>query len=217
MDCQLDAPTGTLPKNQIIHDVGDADVEPGDGTDAGAGTRPIGYISYPNNVLAYDMNRPAGTACYHKPRGSWTSKEMYAIDSHGDKIAPGITDQDVYAKFEVTEPLLLSLFIFGSVHGEQGFYWIQAMNFQMVMNGGNANRAWRSGTRRVMDIRKTATVVAHENSQLLFQFITPHASDTLDPSNVVPYYEMPVYKTTGFQDLPGRSSRGQTLDDGSFS
>ena len=170
-----------------------------------------------NKVLAYDMNRPAGTACYHKPRGSWTSKEMYAIDSHGDKIAPGITDQDVYAKFEVTEPLLLSPFIFGSVHGEQGFYWIQAMNFQMVMNGGNANRAWRSGTRRVMDIRKTATVVAHENSQLLFQFITPHASDTLDPSNVVPYYEMPVYKTTGFQDLPGRSSRGQAVDDGSFS
>ena len=95
MDCQLDAPTGTLPKNQIIHDVGDADVEPGDGTDAGAGTRPIGYISYPNNVLAYDMNRPAGTAYYHKPRGSWRIKEMFAIDSHGHQIIPGITDKDV--------------------------------------------------------------------------------------------------------------------------
>ena len=63
---------------------------------------------------------------------------------------------------------------------------------------------------------KTVSVVSYEDSQLLFQFITPHASDMLDPRNVVPYYEVPVYKTTGFQDLPGRSNRGQALDDGSF-
>ena len=38
----------------------------------------------------------------------------------------------------------------------------------------------------------------------------------LDPRNVVPYYEIPVHKTTGFQYLPGRVQRGQALDDGSF-
>ena len=38
----------------------------------------------------------------------------------------------------------------------------------------------------------------------------------LDPRNVVPYYEIPVYKTTGFQYLPGRVQRGQYLEDGGF-
>jgi hypothetical protein len=37
----------------------------------------------------------------------------------------------------------------------------------------------------------------------------------LDPRNVVPYYEIPVYKTTGFQDLPGRNY-GKVNPDGSF-
>jgi len=87
----------------------------------------------------------------------------------------------------------------------------------MVMNGGSANRAWRSAADAYgMDIRKTAAVVSYEDSQLIFQFITPHASDMLDPRNVVPYYEIPVYKTTGFQHLPGRTNIGKVLPDGSF-
>ena len=65
-------------------------------------------------------------------------------------------------------------------------------------------------------IPKTATVVSYADSQLLFQFITPHASDLLDPRNVAPYYEIPVYKTTGLQDLPGRQFRRQSLDDGNL-
>ena len=87
----------------------------------------------------------------------------------------------------------------------------------MAMHGGSANRAWRSAADvDAMDIRKTATVVSYEDSQLIFQFITPHASDMLGPRNVVPYYEIPVYKTTGFQDLPGRTNNGQVNADGSF-
>ncbi|MFM7985258.1 MAG: hypothetical protein ACKPKO_38660, partial [Candidatus Fonsibacter sp.] len=75
----------------------------------------------------------------------------------------------------------------------------------MVMNG-NANRAWRTA-RKITNVRKTATVVSYEDSQLIFQFLTPHSSDMLDPRNVVPYYELPIYKTTGFQDLPCRPLR----------
>ena len=45
--------------------------------------------------------------------------------------------------FEVTEPLLLLPFVFGSGMGKQGFYGIQTMNFQMNM-ASTANRAWRS-------------------------------------------------------------------------
>ena len=67
------------------------------------------------------MNRPAGTAYYHKSRGSWLIKQIYAINAGGVKVVPRIDDRDVYVKFEVTEPLLLSPFIFGSGHGKQGF------------------------------------------------------------------------------------------------
>jgi len=105
------------------------------------GARPTSYTSYPNNVLAYDMNRPAGTSYYHKPRGSWKLLSIFALTGSTER-SPLITDTDVYVRFEVTEPLLLSPFVFGSGYGKQGFYGIQAMNFQMVLTG-NANRAWR--------------------------------------------------------------------------
>ncbi|MFM7979877.1 MAG: phage major capsid domain-containing protein, partial [Candidatus Fonsibacter sp.] len=118
----------------------------------------------------------------------------------------------IYVTFEMTEPLLVSYFIFGSIYGKQGFYGIQAMNFQMVMNG-NANRAWRSA-RYLTYIRKTATVVSYEDSQLIFHFLTPHSSDMLDPRNIVPYYELPVYKTTGFENLPSRQNWGHSTNDG---
>ena len=35
-----------------------------------AGTRAAAFVSYPNNSLAYDINRPAGSTWHHKPRGS---------------------------------------------------------------------------------------------------------------------------------------------------
>ena len=82
----------------------------------------------------------------------------------------------------------------------------------MVLTG-NANRAWRcaafSGT-------KTASVHSFTNSQLLLQFLTPHASDMLDPRNVVPYYEIPIFKTSGNDDLPSRLNMGQPNNAGEF-
>ncbi|MFM7990365.1 MAG: hypothetical protein ACKPKO_64720 [Candidatus Fonsibacter sp.] len=86
---------------------------------------------------------------------------------------------------------MLSPFIFGSGYGKQD-YGIQSMTFAMVMHGGSANRAWRSATAYYnIVLRNTATVVAFEDSQLVFQCITPHASDMLDPRNVVPMRKVP--------------------------
>ncbi|MFM7986532.1 MAG: phage major capsid domain-containing protein [Candidatus Fonsibacter sp.] len=90
-------------------------------------------LYFANNLLAYDMNRSAGTAYYHKPRGSWLIKEFYAIKKNtGNNIVPRITDTDVYVKFEVTEPLLLSPFIFGSGYEKQGFYGIQSVTLHFT-------------------------------------------------------------------------------------
>jgi hypothetical protein len=70
------------------------------------------YISYPDNVLSYDMNRPAGSSYYHKPRGSMVVNRIYggSVDAPRDVH---IDDNTVYVEFTVTEPLLLSPFTFG--------------------------------------------------------------------------------------------------------
>ena len=180
-DCQIDATSAV--SRPLVYFSGNVEAEPATGTFAG--TRAVSYTSYPINVLAYDMNRPAGTAYYHKPRGSWKIQKIYALDGNTER-SPLITDTDVYVRFEVTEPLLLSPFAFGSGYGKQGFYGIQAMNFQIVLTR-NGNRAWRCA--KFGNAEKTVSVVSFANSQLLLQFLTPHTSDMLDPRNVVPYYE----------------------------
>ena len=130
---------------------------------------------------------------------------------------PWITDEVVWATFEVTEPLLLSPFVFGSGHGKQGFYGIQTMNFQMNM-AANANRAWRCAIPgwEAGNYRKNAYVASFTDSQLLFQFVSPHSSDMLEPRNVVPYYEFPIYRTGNQPHLPARARYGQMPANGEF-
>jgi hypothetical protein len=120
----------------------------------------------------------------------------------GAERVPTIDDTEVYVQFEVTEPLLLSPFIFGSGEGKQGFYGIQTMKFQMNMLS-NAQRAWRC-VRFGADFTRNVVVDRFDDSTLQFQFLTPHASEMLDARNVVPYYEFPVYRTTNFPEIVGR-------------
>jgi hypothetical protein len=155
------------------------------------------------------MNRLAGSSYHHKPRGSWKIKKI--ANSAG--APPAIGDQDVFVTFEVTEPLLLSPFIFGHLQGKQGFYGIQTMQFQFNI-APNANRAWRSAS--LAADNKTASVVSFTNSQLLFQFMTPHPSDRLEPRNVVPFYEMPLMRTVNNPDLPAIPRNGQIDTTGTF-
>jgi hypothetical protein len=86
------------------------------------------------------------------------------------------------------------------------------MNFNFNMNS-KANRAWRSA---VFDGTKNVEVESFSDSQLIFQFLTPHASDMLDPTNVVPFYELPVYRTSGNLALPARPNHGQANAAGVF-
>jgi hypothetical protein len=128
------------------------------------GTRPYKYLSDNNDVLGFDKNKVAGTSYYHKGRGSWKIKELYAINA-GTKRKPFVTDTDVYVVFEVTEPLLMSPFVFGSGYGKQGFYGIQTMNFQMNILP-TANRAWRSAAwyNGGNPVKKSASIVSFADS-----------------------------------------------------
>ena len=64
--------------------------------------------------LAVDINRPSATAYYHKPRGAWKLEALYAVDASANaQRVPRVADTVVYARFNVTEPLLLSPFVLG--------------------------------------------------------------------------------------------------------
>ena len=168
------------------------------------GTASQSFMSFPSNVLGYDSNRMAGSSKTHRPRGSYRIMGMWAVDGGGARRVPTVGDNVVFVQFRVTEPILMSPFTFGTPAGKQGFYGIQALNFQMNMIG-NANRAWRCACHGA-NYSKSATVVAVEESLLRFQFITPHASQLLDSRNVVPYYELPTYRTINLQAFPGRGN-----------
>ena len=121
--------------------------------------------------------------------------------------------------FKVTEPLLISPFVFGAPEGKQGFYGIQTMNFQMNI-APTANRAWRCANtvanKLVAPLIKTATVDSFTDSQLIFTFLTPHASDLLEPRNVVPFYELPIYRTSNLVDLTAANTEIDYANGGIF-
>lgn len=118
--------------------------------------------------------------------------------------------QDIYVQFTSTEPLLISPFIFADPKSNnQAFYGIQNMN--MVFNIGDASRVWRSANytnaQTASPLGSTfitaVTVQSFANTQLLFNFLTPHPSDLMPARNSVPYYELPRFLTTGFAGIPG--------------
>jgi hypothetical protein len=112
--------------------------------------------------------------------------------------------QQIYVQFQVTEPLLLSPFIFADPKSNnQGFYGVQNMNF--VFNIGDASRVWRTanytaaatasplGTTSIT----AASVLSFASSRLIFNFLTPHPSDLMPARNAVPFYELPRFITSG--------------------
>ena len=126
-------------------------------------------------------------------------------------LASGNT-QYIYVKFQVTEPLLISPFIFAQpMSNNQGFYGVQNMNF--VFNMGDASRVWRSSNNTAAagsspfgsTFITAASVVAFQNTKLIFNFLTPHSSDIFPARNAVPFYEMPRFITSPGVQLPAFS------------
>ena len=67
------------------------------------GTGTQAFISYPNNVLAYDSNRLAGTSKQHRPRGSYNIMEMWVNDggAPGGRRLPRVGDDVVFVRFKL--------------------------------------------------------------------------------------------------------------------
>jgi hypothetical protein len=102
-------------------------------------------------------------------------------DSTGNvRATAGAPNVVVYLQFTVTEPLLISPFIWANPqHNNQGIYGVQNLNFQFNLTG-NPNRAFRSanittGAGNRQNITST-TLYSISDNQLLFTFITPPPS-----------------------------------------
>jgi len=152
------------------------------------------------------------------PRGAFVVDAIGSgLDANGVPtgvvpVSTGVA-QTVYVRFTVAEPLLISPFIFAHPQSNnQGFYGIQNMNF--VFNIGDASRVWRSANTWIT----SASVASFTNSQLIFNFLTPHPSDLMPSRNVVGYYELPRFITSSQNAIAGNqvASQATTLSTSSI-
>jgi hypothetical protein len=165
------------------------------------GTSPVQFDTYQNyqDGIGSNNNSLGGWSLTAdndlSPRGSWV---LNSISASATALVPVLqTTTDVYISFSVSEPLLLSPFIYGNPKSNnQGFYGIQNMNFVFTMNSGS--RVWRSSN----NWGQSVSVVNFTNSRLVFNFLTPHPSDLMESRNVVPFYELPRYITGNLPSFP---------------
>lgn len=133
------------------------------------------------------------------PRGSWVLDSISSLPNAVAPVpAPNGTSRTIYFNFTVTEPLLVSPFIYADPKSNnQGFYGVQSMTVQC--NIGDASRVLRFAQGS-----NIASVAVNQviDPTLLFNFLTPHPSDLLPARNVVPYYELPRYISSGFASIP---------------
>lgn len=187
------------------------------------GYTPVAYDTYANYADGVGSNNNAlggwNTSSDNdlNPRGSWLL-ESWGNDAYGNPFYvsssptvpaviapnPAISAGSAYVKFRVSEPLLLSPFIFCHPRSNnQAFYGIQNMNF--VFNIGDGNRCWRTANPWITGCQP----YSFSNSQLMFNFLTTHPEDLLPARNCVPFYEMPRYLTTS---LPPFGAFGSATD-----
>jgi hypothetical protein len=172
---------------------------------------------FSNTAGITTLNNPAagfnGTSMDNDlmPRGAFPLDSISCVlvsntATASNNYLPAGTARIVTVRITVTEPVLISPFTFAGDDG-CGFYGIQ--NLSAIINlDQTANTAIRFGTGTGLiagrfgtgpnnaivlpTVRFTGAYVP----QLLFQLLTPHASDLLPARNVVPYYELPRYITT---------------------
>ena len=118
----------------------------------------------------------------------------YGKNPHRGCFSPLSISGTVFT-FDLTEPLLISPFIFGNLKANgQGFYGIQNMNF--VLNKSTLTKRVARGA------PSSISAVTTANSRLLFNFLTPHPSDLMPARNIVPFYELPRYITANQKAFP---------------
>lgn len=163
-----------------------------------------------------------------QPRGSWYVSQVDVGAGNAAIASPA--DNGVVRTVTITvtteEYLQISPFIFNKTYHDAGFLGIQTLNFQFQI--GTLQRLFRhSGLANNGAVMNAASPVSvsqlnFSNSELVFQFLSLHPSDVLPSRNVVPYYDLPLYKTsqaltTALVPMTGTNNATATIQTSTFS
>lgn len=163
------------------------------------GMTPTAFDTYQKYADAVNAN--------NNPNGSYNNtcdndlmpRGAFPVSITGNTIGDGVSTKTVLITYTVREPLLLSPFLYCDPEKEnQGFYGIQNLNF--IFNIGNKNNILRGVDNSVAGCTFSLVNVANSDFYMYMNFLTAPNSVLLPPRNVVPYYELPRYKTT-IQDI----------------
>lgn len=118
----------------------------------------------------------------------------------------------IFFRFNTTEKLVLSPFIFAAAHEwETGLFGIN--NIQIVMNmKAQVSRVLRSTTQggrtiSAVGFNTTSNKGVFENATLNVQFLTPSLDIPLPPKSIVSYMEFPRYVNTNYDVINANSSQ----------
>ena len=155
------------------------------------------YQTYPVTTLGV-LNAPNSSYQYKSQDNDLEPRGAFICDSI---VAPGNanyyptgTARSLTVTITTTEPVMVSPWTFAGDEG-QGMYGIQNLNAIYNLDQ-TANLAIRFGNAAArFPALPAVSLVQISSSTILFQFVTPHASDLMPSRNVLPYYELPRYLT----------------------
>ena len=128
-------------------------------------------------------------------RGCFVVDEIYGLNGavhQAQTPSQAGVAQTVYVRFTSAEPILVSPFLFTNPEtNAQGIYGVVNMN--MVFNIGDCSRVWRSANPWFTPDKCSVSVDNFSNARLIFNQLTPHASDLMPSRNIVPYASFPRY------------------------
>ena len=111
----------------------------------------------------------------------------------------------VRVSIRVSEPILVSPFVWSEIEGEAGIYGVQSMNLVFNMSSGQLGSVVRFGGLRTRFAAGALPVVTFEGVSEPFirlQYITPHASTELPSRNVVSFYALDRYISSNLPPFP---------------
>lgn len=185
-------------------------------------TMPDNYLNYSDGQGA--INNPLGaynnsvsSNDYH-PRGAFVLQD-FNTTGFGNGVLQAIPSTNIattgitlYVSVQVTEPLMLSPFLFQKVHSnQQGFYGIQNMNFRMNTNPNYPLLRWFNSTSASPYTQvPTVSIIGFKDPQLRFKYLTTKPEDQFPARNSVGYYSMEKYITDGGSVIPAGGSKTVT-------
>lgn len=165
------------------------------------------YKVYPSTAVDNSELNAYAKASYDKeilPRGAWPIKSYNVAKTAGAGQAPtgasltsgGLTDRWVVTiEVDVTEPLMVSPFIYGSpnVGSEQGLFGVNQLNIVLNMDASCRRLLSSYNSAYTYAISLDATTPFRAN--MLVNYLSIQPGECVAARNVVPYLETPRYIT----------------------